>query len=225
MSSISRDHGPMCPAVKFFKVIFGCLKYLFLRWNFLWWRACRRSPQHAVVRLLALSALATGLARANAAVSNKGSPRAIFDSDSLDILGDGGATACISNDLSDFIRPPRTSMIRVRGFIGTTSSTRVGMVRWSVLNDSGQRDTLEVQNTYFVPACLLWLLSPQHYSQQLKDHCGTYSVNFGDQVVFVWNRGRHKAAMPLTSVTNVGILRSAPGHNVFSSFVGTPSEP
>jgi hypothetical protein len=31
--------------------------------------------------------------------------------------------------------------------------------------------------------------------------------------------------MPLTSVTNVGILRSTPGHNIFSSFVGTPDEP
>jgi hypothetical protein len=45
-------------------------------------------------------------------------------------------------------------------------------------------------------------------------------VNYGDQVVFVWSRGRFKAKIPLTSVTNVGILLvSAPGHNVFSSFV------
>jgi hypothetical protein len=100
-----------------------------------------------------------------------------------------------------------------------TSSTRVGTVQWSVLDDTGQRRNLQIKNTYYVPACPLCLLSPQHYSQQLQDHRGTYLVNFGDQVVFVWNRGRFKATMPLTSVTNVGLLQSAPGHSVFASFI------
>jgi hypothetical protein len=67
--------------------------------------------------------------------------------------------------------------------------------------------------------CPLGLLSPQHYRQQQNDHQGTYSVNFGDQVVFVWNNGLFKATMPLTTITNVGILRSAPGHNIYASFV------
>jgi hypothetical protein len=78
---------------------------------------------------------------------------------------------------------------------------------------------LEVRNTYYVPVCPLGLLSPQHYRQQQNDHQGTYSVNFGDQVVFVWNNGLFKATMPLTTITNVGILRSAPGHNIYASFV------
>jgi hypothetical protein len=145
----------MRPTVKCFKVILDYLKHLFLKSNFLWWHARRCSPQHVAVHLLALSALATGIARANAGVSNKESPRAIFDSDSFEILVNGGATACISNHLSDFTRPPMTSMIRVKGFNGTTSSTRVGTVRWSLLDGSGQRRTLEVKNTYYVPACRL----------------------------------------------------------------------
>jgi hypothetical protein len=45
------------------------------------------------------------------------------------------------------------------------------------------------------------------------------STNFGDHVLFVWNRGRFTATMPLSSTTHVGILRSAPVHKVFSSFV------
>jgi hypothetical protein len=60
---------------------------------------------------------------------------------------------------------------------------------------------------------------PQHYSQQLQHHFSTYSINFGNHVVFVWHHDRFKATMPLTSVTNVGILRSMPGHKVFASFV------
>jgi hypothetical protein len=41
--------------------------------------------------------------------------------------------------------------------------------------------------------------------------------------VFVWDHGRFKATMPLSSATNVGILRSAPGHKVFSCFVALDS--
>ena len=72
------------------------------------------------------------------------------------------------------------------------------------------------------------LLSPQHYSQQLNDHRGTYSTNYGDQVLFVFHKGKFRATMPLSSTTNVGIIRSAPGAQVFSCFVESalpPKEP
>jgi hypothetical protein len=215
--------GLFCPQ-RISDFVFWCLKYFFAKWNFTWWRFRCRSPSRTAAHLLALSALATGIARANAAaaISVDGPRRSIFDfdSDSFDILVDGRASACISNNLADFIKPLKTSAIRVKGFNGTTSSTKVGTVRWSILDDSsGQERTLEVRNTYYVPACPLRLLSPQHYSQQQNNHRGTYSVNFGDQVVFVWNNGRFKTTMLLTAVTNVGILRSAPGHSVFASFV------
>jgi hypothetical protein len=148
-------------------VIFKFVKYFLVKGKLLWWRCQGRPLQRAAARLLALTAIATGIARANAAVSNNRSRRAIFDSDSFDILVDSGATACISNDLSDFVTPPKTSTTRVKGFNGTTSSTRVGTVQWSVLDDTGQRRNLRIKNTYYVPACPLRLLSPQHYSQQL----------------------------------------------------------
>jgi hypothetical protein len=122
--------------------VFWCLKYLFAKWNFSWWRFHRRSPSRTATHLLALSALATGIACANAAaaISEDGPRRPIFDSDSFDILVDGGASACISNNLANFIKPPKTSAIWVKGFNGTTSSTKVGTVRWSILDDSGQNE-------------------------------------------------------------------------------------
>jgi hypothetical protein len=42
-----------------------------------------------------------------------------------------------------------------------------------------------------------------------------------DKVLFVWNQSQFKATLPLTSYTNVGLLRSAPGHLAFANFVGT----
>jgi hypothetical protein len=56
----------------------------------------------------------------------------------------------------------------------------------------------------------------------VKDLTGTwtYSTNCGDQIHFIWNKGRHQANTPLSCcATNVGILRSAPGHQVFLCFV------
>jgi hypothetical protein len=32
------------------------------------------------------------------------------------------------------------------------------------------------------------LLPAQHYSQQIHDHRGTYSTNFGDQVFFIFHK-------------------------------------
>ena len=181
------------------------------------WRSRLRDPPDLAI----CSSVQVGLARASSVASNRepGSARTIFDSDSFDILVDGGATSCISNSLSDFIKPPLDSKVRVQGFNGTSSSTKVGTVRWTVLDDTGHRRSLEIPGTYYIPACPMRLLSPQHYSQATRDHRGTYSTNFGDHVLFVWNHGQFRATLPLSSHTNVGLLRSAPGHLAFTSFV------
>jgi hypothetical protein len=114
--------------------VFCCLKYLFAKRNFCWWRFRRCSPSCAAVHLIALSALATGIARANAAaaISEDRSHRPIFDSDSFNIIVDGGASACISINLANFVKPrPTTSAILVKaGYNGAMSSTKVGTICW-----------------------------------------------------------------------------------------------
>jgi hypothetical protein len=172
-----------------------------------------------------------GVARAQAHCANPGpsvAHRALFDSDSFDILVDGGATASISNCLDDFIQPPTTTNIRIKGFNGTYSAARIGTVRWPILDDEGVKHVLQIPDTYFVASCPMRLLSPQHYSQQIHDHRGTYTTNFGDQVVFVFHKKKFQVTIPLNPSSNVGILCSAPGHQVFSCFVEDaklPKEP
>jgi hypothetical protein len=151
--------------------------------------------------------------------------RALFDSDSFDILVDGGATTSISNCLDDFIQPPTTTNIRIKGFNGTYSAARIGTVRWPILDDEGVRHVLQIPDTYFVASYPMRLLSPQHYSQQMHDHRGTYSTNFGDQAVFVFHKKKFQVTIPLSPSSNVGILRSAPGHQVFSCFVEDTKPP
>jgi hypothetical protein len=155
--------------------------------------------------------------------------RALFDSDSFDILVDGGATASISNCLANFIQPPTTTNIRIKGFKGfngTYSAARIGSVWWPILDDEGVRHVLQIPDTYFVASsCPMMLLSPQHYSQQIHDHRGTYSTSFGDQAVFVFHKKKFQVTIPLSPSSNVGILRSAPGHQIFSCFVEDAKPP
>jgi hypothetical protein len=113
----------------------------------------------------------------------------------------------------------------VKGFNGTYSAARIGTFWWPILDDEGVRHVLQIPDTYFVASCPMRLLSPQHYSQQIHDHRGTYSTNFGDQVVFVFHMKKFQVTIPLSPSSNVGILRSAPGHQVFSCFVEDAKPP
>ncbi len=185
---------------------------------------------HRAATLFVFTSVTMGVARAQAFCDHPSPPmahRAVFDSDSYDILVDGGATACISNCLADFIRPPTKTPIRIKGFNGTYSTARIGTVRWPILDDNGVRHVLQIPDTYYVPVCPMRLLSPQHYSQQRNDFRGTYSTNFGDQVNFVFDQGRYQVTLPLNPSSNVGILRSSPDHQVFSCSVEDlpPKEP
>jgi hypothetical protein len=140
---------------------------------------------------MAYSAVTMGVARAQAHCDNSAptsAHRAVFDSDSYDILVDGGATASITNNLNDFVKPPQKTDIRIKSFNGTSSNARVGTVKWPIVDDNGVRHVLKIPNTYYVESCPMRLLSPQHYSQQMKDHRGTYSSNYGDQVRFVFSQ-------------------------------------
>jgi hypothetical protein len=166
--------------------------------------------------MMAYSAVTMGAARAQAHCDNAAptsAHRAVFDSDSYDILVDGGATTSITNNLlNDFVKPPQKTSIRIKGFNGTSSNARAGTVKWTILDDNGVCHVLKIPGTYYVESCPMRLVSPQQYSQQIKDHRGTYSTNYGDQVLFVFHKQKFCIIMTLSSGTNVRILCSAPGH-------------
>jgi hypothetical protein len=134
--------------------------------------------------------------------------RVLFDSDSFDILVDGGATASIFNCLANFIQPPTTTNIRIKGFNGTYSAARIGTVRWPILDDEGVKYVLQIPDTYFVASCPMRLLSPQQYSQQIHNHRGNYSTNFGDQVVFVFHKKKFQVTIPLRSLLGLQTVES-----------------
>jgi hypothetical protein len=71
----------------------------------------------------------------------------------LPILVDSGASYTISNnDINDFIKPPKESSIKIRGYNGSHSKTKVGTVQWSIQDDDEKIHTITLPGTYYVPA-------------------------------------------------------------------------
>jgi hypothetical protein len=126
-NSFGRKSPSICTCVR----LHVCLAFLS------WW-VLRLSP-HQWYRwqfcpwshLLACSLIQAGIAQANSVAADRETrERTIFDTDLFDILVDGGATSCISNNLADFISPSKTTTVHVQGFNGTTSSAQIGTVWW-----------------------------------------------------------------------------------------------
>jgi hypothetical protein len=53
-----------------------------------------------------------------------------FDTDA-----DNCCSQSITNNLQDYIKPPKLSDMRIKGFNGNTTQTKVGTVRWRIHND------------------------------------------------------------------------------------------
>jgi hypothetical protein len=107
-----------------------------------WWAQCtpvlprQWPPWRSRPRSLMLtcSLIHAGIARAHSVAADRETrEQIIFDTDSFDILVDGGAISCISNNLTDFVSPPQASEVRVQGFNEITNSSKIGTVKWTVL--------------------------------------------------------------------------------------------
>jgi len=61
--------------------------------------------------------------------------RVHFDTDSYEILVDNCCSKSITNCLEDFIAPPRSSNMIIKGFNGATATTKVGTVQWRLQDD------------------------------------------------------------------------------------------
>ena len=92
--------------------------------------------------------------------TKKSKPIMHFDTDSYDILVDNCCSQSITNNLQDYIKPPRLSDMRIKGFNGNTTKTRVGTVRWRIHDDEGRIHCILLPNTYYSPHAESRLLRP-----------------------------------------------------------------
>jgi hypothetical protein len=136
-----------------------------------------------------------------------------FDTDSFDILIHNCCSHTLTNDIKDYIEPPVKSIVRVRGYNGSTNSTMVGTVKWKIKDDKGKVHSFILPNTYYSPSVETRLLSPQHWAQTRKKGRDSYCITDHDAIIMRWNKDKNQITAPLDNRKhrNVGVVRSSTG--------------
>jgi hypothetical protein len=138
-----------------------------------------------------------------------------YDSDSYVLLVDNCCSTSITNNIKDYIYPPRTIRANVEGFNGVTTATKVGTVRWVIQDDLGRTHHIVLPNTYYSPHGKYRLLCPQHWAQTANDNHphpnGTWCATYADRIQLHWGQRKYVRTIRLLPKTNVGILTAAPG--------------
>ena len=153
-----------------------------------------------------------------------GQRRVIFDTDSESIGIDNRCSACISNNVEDFVGQLTTTNRTIKGFGGThIRNIMSGTIRWKWEDDDGNIHQFKIPNSYYVPDGGMRLLSPQHWAQtQIKqkrsNQNGIGSNTYHDRVTIYWNNKRSQLTVPINKDNNVATLRSAPGYSKFKLF-------
>jgi hypothetical protein len=145
-----------------------------------------------------------------------------FDSDSFLIAVDNCCSKCITNCMDDFVEPPETVNVRVRGIGGNVTATLVGTVRWTIEDDNGMVHAWTISGTYYNAESPYRLFSPQHHAQLANDHFprarGTWCGTYDDAIELHWEQRRYKRTIKLNQATNIALVRSAPGCTQFHAF-------
>ena len=118
---------------------------------------------HTVAMAAVMVMLASGTSRNN--------NRVLFDTDSKPIGVNSWCTACISDNIHDFIGEMRESGRAIKGFGGTrTMSVKIGTIVWRWCNDDGLVHRFVIPNSYYVQQGGVRLLSPHHLVKEQRDY-------------------------------------------------------
>jgi len=155
----------------------------------------------------------------SASGTSRNDNRVLFDTDSKPIGINSRCTACISEDINDFIGGMRESGRAIKGFGGT--QTMSGTIVWRWCDDNGLIHWFVILNSYYVPQGGVRLLSPQHWAKEQRDSKplqGTGSDVNAKEATLYWNQRRHQLTVPLGASNNVATLHMAPGFDKFEAF-------
>ena len=148
-----------------------------------------------------------------------------FDTDTEWIGVDNRCTGCISHVKNDFVGPFMQSHRIVKGFGGArVMNVKVGTLRWTWDDNSGQQHTFDIPNLYYIPDGKVRLLSPQHWAQtqngnnhdKLKDNCGERTN--ARHCTLYWNDGKNTLHIPLGREDKVATFPISPGYKQFVAF-------
>ena len=148
-------------------------------------------------------------------VTNKALLRASFDTDSVHIAVDCGASCTMTPFSEDFLPGTEKPVnMNIRG-LGQAKATTKGTVQWAFTDDQGQSQTFSIHDTLWVPSLTNRLLSPQHFAQTQVQQSDCVITDTA--VVLSWGNHRYVKTIPLND-SNIGVMRTAPGIRKFAAF-------
>jgi len=154
--------------------------------------------------------------------------QARFDTDSGRIGVDNRASACISDDIGDFIGPLTKVNRAIKGFGGErVMNVYKGTICWKWNDNDGNLHRFVIPNSYYVPHGKCRLLSPQHWAKaHLSRHGrrnnstqrkGIGETTTADGCKLFWNERRNQLDIPMGK-DNVATFYLAPGFKRFDIF-------
>ena len=169
----------------------------------------------------------TTTAPSNPLLARQASRHVQFDTDSVEMLIDNGASHHIWKRKQDFVTyRPLTEAEKqsetITGIAGQTCPEGIGTVKIVLEDNEGGRHKQLLENTRYLPSSPICIFVPQEFAQQgaregdQNCHCDTRH----DGIILEWTAEDHTIAskfIPL-SASNVGITRTAPGFDNFNAY-------
>ena len=97
-------------------------------------------------------------------------PRATFESDVTNLMIDDGASACITNNLKDFVSRSHHINQWIKGIARHARATHRGTVLWKIEDDTGKVHSININGTYYMAGMPNQILSPEHFAQAANDY-------------------------------------------------------
>ena len=137
-------------------------------------------------------------------ITNASACTTSFDTDSVPLILDTGATAVFTFCMQDFITF-KVLNSKVSG-LGTLKILDIGTIQYKIMTDNNRLEMLTIENAYYLPALKTRLVSPQQWCVQFPG--ATYS---GDSKSFSLHWKSFHKSVPYNSRNNLPILYTAPG--------------
>ena len=83
---------------------------------------------------------------------------------------DDGVSACITNNLKDFVGRFCSINQPIKGIAGHVRATHRDTVLWKIEDDTGKVHSININSTYYMAGVPNQILSPQHFAQAANNH-------------------------------------------------------
>ena len=148
---------------------------------------------------------------------------ATFKSDSVPIMVDDRASACITNSMEDFVGKTRCIDQKVKGIAGNAQATCHSTIHWCIEDDDGAEHTLKIKRCYYIATILTRIVSLQHFTQSSGDHNplpdGAGVITLIRNITLFWQQCCFTKTIPLDPKPIIGSTYSAPGTNKLKAFL------